>query len=354
MSLRLKIEHSRGDFNLSIDTEFAERGITAIYGPSGCGKTSLLRCIAGLEKVEQGEIRFAGVEWSNGQRNLPPEARGIGYVFQEASLFPHLNVRQNLNYGLNRIKSGTSRFELETVAELMGLTPMLERNSQLLSGGERQRVAIARAVLAHPKLLLMDEPLAALDNSSKQEILAYLEKLHQQLNIPVLYVTHAEEEIARLADNLAIMQAGRIVSHASLLQQLADLNSPLAQLDDCFGLIDSVVTQINQEFHLAQLAFDGLKLSLPCGDLRAGQKVRVRVLAKDISLCLAPPEQTSILNVLPAVITELKLDPNAQCLVTIKVGEFFLIARISEYSKVYLKLETGMRIFAQIKAMALI
>jgi molybdate transport system ATP-binding protein len=357
MSLSVKVKLKRDKFSLSVDVKIASHGITAIYGASGCGKTTLLRCIAGLEETVSGSISFGDEVWLSQKVSIAAEGRAIGYVFQEASLFPHLNVLQNISYGLSRKAKNKQIFELYEVVELLGLENLLEQDPQLLSGGERQRVAIARAILRHPRILLMDEPLAALDKKSKQTILPYLEKIHQRLDLPIIYVSHSEEEIARLADNLIVIEKGKVIAQGELLAMLSNLNSPLSKVDNCFGLIDCVVSQINKSYHLAQLSFDGLSLRLPCGQLSIGQKARVRVLAKDISLCLSPPEDSSILNILPVTIVDIKLEDShegAQCLVSLQVGGFYLIARISEYSRQELKLQIGLNLYAQIKAMALL
>lgn len=353
MSLEIQLSLTRGKFQLHFDSVIDTSGITAIYGSSGCGKTSFLRSLAGLEKNAEGRIVFNGQVWLDQNSNKPVEQRAVGYVFQEACLFPHLNVAENLNYALKRITKSVV-FHFDDVVELLGISHLLDRDSQVLSGGERQRVAIARAILSHPDILLMDEPLAALDRASKREILPYLENLQQYLQLPMIYVSHSEEEIARLADDLIIMQNGGISGQGKLLDMLVCLDSPLAQLDDCFSLIDCCVSQINDDYHLAELTFDELSIFLPMSNLQVGQKVRLRALAKDISLCLQRPKGSSILNILPAKVLQIKSDIHAQCLVSLQVGQRILLARISEFSLRQLKIESGMQVFAQIKAMALI
>lgn len=354
MSLKVKINLTQKNFELTVDLTFPGQGITVIYGPSGCGKTTLLRAIAGLEDKLQGAIIFNDQVWLNETKKLAVEKRRIGYVFQEASLFNHLNVADNLNFGLKRSKIKNKVFDFEEVVKLLGLSELLQQNCQTLSGGQKQRVAIARAILSHPQILLMDEPLASLDNFSKQEILPYLEKIHQQLKLPILYVSHSEEEVARLADYLIVMQQGKVIEQGKLFDIIGSLESQFSKLDDSFGLIDCVVSQVNQSYQLAQLSFDGLKLRLPLNNLQAGQKVRVRVMARDISICLTPPLDTSILNIIPATIEDIQSDDKGLCLVVLKVASFNLIARISEYSRQQLQLKNQLSVFIQIKAMALI
>lgn len=198
-------------FRLDVDLTLPGRGVTALFGHSGSGKTTLLRCIAGLERSPQGFLSFKGEVWQDAATWLPTYRRPLGYVFQEASLFPHLTVMGNLRYGLRRVTAG-QRAHLEQAIELLGIAPLLKRRPDRLSGGERQRVGIARALAVNPRVLLMDEPLAALDHQRKQEILPYLERLHDTLAIPVLYVSHSPDEVARLADHLVVMEDGQALA----------------------------------------------------------------------------------------------------------------------------------------------
>ncbi len=354
MSLNLDFSFQRDSFSLQVATQIKTEGVTGIYGPSGCGKTTLLKCIAGLEPVSQGEILFNQQPWTKNKRSLPIEKRSIGFVFQEASLFPHLNIQQNLDYGLSRSRKKAQQFKFDDVVSLLGIGELLHRETAFLSGGEKQRVAIARAILSQPQLLLMDEPMASLDQKSKSEILPCLKKLHKALNLPVIYVSHSAEEIARLADELIIMQKGRVKAHDSLVQLLSDISSPLSEQDQCFVVLDCVVSQINKNFHLASLAFDNQQLKIPMSDFKAGQKVRVSIHAKDVSLCLSPPQDSSILNILPVTIVAMQPDNAGQVLVRLQAGQQFLLARISEYSCQQMSLTDGLNLYAQIKAIALV
>ncbi|MDE2310249.1 MAG: molybdenum ABC transporter ATP-binding protein, partial [Betaproteobacteria bacterium] len=210
IAARFKLAYTA--FVLDVDLELPARGITALFGPSGSGKTTLLRCIAGLERTTDGLLRVHDEVWQDGANFLPAHRRPLGYVFQEASLFPHLSVRRNLEYGMRRIPPVERKVQSEQVVELMGLSRLIERDPAHLSGGERQRVAIGRALLSSPRLLLMDEPLSALDVASRQEILPYLERLHGELEIPVIYVSHALDEVARLADHVVMLEQGCVIA----------------------------------------------------------------------------------------------------------------------------------------------
>lgn len=357
MSLRLEFYKVLEHLVLDIETRFPGQGVTAIYGPSGCGKTSLLRAIAGLDRY-QGLVSFNEQIWQNDEFYLPTEKRRIGLVFQDSQLFPHLTVRQNIEFGYHQFsKNNRSKplFALSEVADLLGVSPLLAKNVQYLSGGEKQRVAIARAIMSQPQLLLMDEPLASLDQPAKKNLLPYLEIISEKFALPVIYVSHSEEEIARLADYLLVMAKGKIVAQGALMTMLASLDSPFARLDSAFGLLDLRVSNLDTQFQLATLSHDGLSLQIDAHNLQMGQPVRVRILAKDVSLCLTPAQDTSILNLLPANIVEIRPEGNsAHCLVGLSLGSGFISARISNYSREKLKLHLGQQVFAQVKAMALV
>ena len=251
MSIELRFNIQRDDFLLSLDTSLPGSGISAIFGPSGCGKTTLLRAVAGLEKDPDGLCRINGETWQLARQHLPTHRRPLGYVFQEANLFPHINVQRNLEYGFERIPAGQRRIRMSDAVELLGLAHLLARNTGSLSGGERQRVAIARALLTSPSLLLMDEPLAALDRNGRREILPYLEQLHDELAMPVIYVSHATEEVARLADHLLLMDSGRIRAQGPAAQMLTRLDLAREQGPDAEALIETQVAAHDDDFHLS-------------------------------------------------------------------------------------------------------
>ncbi len=342
-------------FTLDIDLELPARGVTALFGPSGCGKTTLLRCIAGLERAPQGHLRISGDVWQDDDGNWrPTHKRPLGYVFQEASLFPHLTVMGNLRYGMWRI-SQAQQVSLDQAIELLGIAHLLERKPAGLSGGERQRVAIARALLTSPRLLLMDEPLAALDLARKNEFMPYLERLHGELDIPVIYVTHAPDEVARLADHIVVMDAGRAIASGPLTETLARLDLPIRLGEDAGVVLDAVVAERDAAWHLARVAFAGGSLWVRDGGQAIGQPVRVRILARDVSIALKQVTGTSIQNCLPATVGELADDSHpALSLTRLAIGPSPLLARLTRRSAVELGLMPGKPVWVQIKAVALI
>ena len=341
-------------FTLDVDLDLPAHGVTALFGHSGSGKTTLLRCIAGLERAPHGRLVVNGEVWQDDPHWLPTYKRPLGYVFQEASLFPHLTVLGNLRYGLRRV-AGTQRINLDTAIELLGIGPLLERKADHLSGGERQRVSIARALGLSPRILLMDEPLAALDLQRKQEILPYLERLHHELDIPVLYVSHAPDEVARLADHIVALEAGRAVAAGPLGETLARLDLPIHLGEDAGVVLDATVAERDTHWHLARVAFPGGSLWVRDGGHALGQSVRVRILARDVSVALHRVTDTSILNCLPATVEQLAPEDHpALMLLRLKLGESPLIARLTQRSASELGLTLGDQVWVQIKAVALI
>ena len=349
---RFRVE--RESFLLDVDLYLPEVGVTAIFGPSGCGKTTLLRAIAGLERSREGRLHFNGEVWQEGKRFLPVHKRPIGYVFQEASLFPHLNVMQNLQYGIRRILPQKRCIALDRAIHLLDLEPLLQRSTQQLSGGERQRVAIARAIALCPKLLLMDEPLSALDRQRKREILPYLERLHEMLQIPLLYVSHSAEEIARLADHLVLMDGGRVEASGSISEMMTRLDLPLAHGDEAAALIEARVVEHDDQFGLTYIEFSGGRFALTQPDLPLDTAVRLRVLAKDVSLTLKHQKDTSILNIFPAVVNEVYPEGEAQVMVRLGLNGIQLLARLTRKSAILLDLQQGQSLYVQVKSVALI
>lgn len=356
MSIAAQFKLAWPGFSLDVDLDLPGRGVTALFGQSGCGKTTLLRCVAGLERGA-GRLEINGETWQDGSAFLPTHRRPLGYVFQDARLFAHLDVGRNLDYGRRRSR-GAASIGRESVIELLGLGPLLGRLPERLSGGEQQRVAIARALLSAPRLLLLDEPLAALDHARKQEILPYLERLHAELDIPVLYVSHAPDEVARLADHIVVMEAGRVVASGPLTDTLARLDLPIHLGEDAGVVLDAVVTERDARWHLARVAFadaDNIGVWVRDGGHAIGHPVRVRILARDVSLALTRHNGTSIQNILPGVVEELADDAHpAQALVRLNMGGAPLVARLTRRSAHDLGLSPGQIIYAQIKAVALI
>ena len=355
---RLRVEYP--GFSLDVDLALPGRGVTALSGPSGCGKTTCLRVIAGLQRAPGSRVEINGEVWQDdtaGNRPglfLPAHRRPIGYVFQETRLFAHLNVRRNLEFGMKRVAPAQRRVSLAQAVELLGIAPLLDRRPETLSGGERQRVGIARALATSPKLLLMDEALASLDLQRKREVLPYLERLHGELDIPVLYVSHAFDELTRLADHLVLMEAGRVIASGPLPELMTRLDLPLAHSDVAGAVIAAEVVGEEPRYDLIHVAFAGGRLSLTHRGARPGQRVRLRIQARDVSLTLQRQTDTSILNILPARVTDLSDDSPGQLVVGLDAGGTRLLARITRKSADLLQLRAGTAVHAQVKGIAVL
>lgn len=357
IQMRLKLNYS--GFALDVDLQLPGRGVTALYGHSGSGKTTCLRCIAGLERAEQGFIQVNDEVWQDSHRKIfvAPHKRTLGYVFQEASLFPHLSVLANLQFGLRRIPKQQRRVDMAHATELLGIGHLLDRHPQNLSGGERQRIGIARALLTSPKLLLMDEPLAALDAQRKSEILPYLQRLHDELDIPVLYVSHSQDEVARLADHIVLLSHGKALASGPIGETLARLDLPLALGDDAGVVIEGHVSSYDADYQLLTLQLPGTALNIRVTHtpMDAGQALRCKVQARDVSLSLQSVEHSSILNRLPVtVVSEMGADNAAHVLIRLDAAGTPLLARITRYSRDQLNVHPGQQLWAQIKAVAVL
>ena len=357
MSVSAQFALAWPDFALDVDLDLPGRGVTALFGQSGCGKTTLLRCIAGLERGT-GWLTVNGETWQDAERFVPTHQRALGYVFQDARLFAHLDVRRNLDYGAKRAFRRTASADSsrrDAIVDLLGLGPLLDRLPSRLSGGEQQRVAIARALLTEPRLLLMDEPLAALDHARKQEFLPWLERLREELDIPLIYVSHAPDEVARLADHIVVMDAGRAVAQGPLAETLARVDLPITLGEDAGAVFEATVVARDAEWHLARVAFDGGELRVRDNGTPLGRRVRVRVLARDVSIASSRHDDVSILNLLPATIVAHAAEAHpSQLLVQLRVGATLLLARLTRYSAQRLDLAPGREVWVQIKAVALI
>ena len=353
MTIEARFDLARPGFRLDVDLALPGAGVTALFGASGSGKTTLLRCVAGLERAA-GALRVDGEVWQDAKTWLPTHQRPIGVVFQEASLFAHLSVLGNLRYGLRRSGAAAGR-SLDQAIALLGIGTLLERRPERLSGGERQRVAIARALAVAPRLLLLDEPLAALDLARKREILPYLERLHEELAIPVLYVSHGADEVARLADHLVVLDAGRALASGALAETLARLDLPIRLGEDAGAVIDAAVGAIDARWHLARLDFAGGSLWARDAGLPPGRRVRVRVLARDVSLALAPPGPSSIQNLLQGRVDAIADDDHpGSALVRVAVGDARLLARLTRRAAAQLALAPGLELWVQVKSVALL
>jgi len=348
---------------LDVNSSIPATGITAIYGHSGSGKTSLLRCIAGLEKADQGKLLVKGETWQDDSLFLATHKRPIGYVFQEASLFPHLTARKNLAYATKRaIKRANKRADspasselYNRVIEVMGIDGILDNYPSQLSGGERQRIAIARALLIQPRLLLMDEPLAALDHQRKQEILPYLERLHTSFDIPILYVSHSMDEVARLADHILVLDQGKIIAEGELTQVFSRIDLPQRLEQESGVILHGKVIEKDQQWQLMRIAFAQGEIWLPDSGEAVKQAVRIRILAKDVSLALNNHDDMSIVNRIEVKVAEIKSDTdNAMALVRLTMGEDYLVAKLTKKSTHHLQLKVGMTIWAQIKSVAIV
>lgn len=354
MKLDVNLSIPRKDFDVNVNLSASSSQVTAVFGPSGCGKTSLMRAIAGLESSATGFIKMADQVWQDADYFRPAHQRDIGFVFQDASLFPHLNVFDNLQFGLKRQAKDKRRVSLEQAIDLLGLSPLLERSIDKLSGGEKQRVAIARAVATSPAVLLFDEPLAAVDAAHKQEILRYIQSLHCELDIPMLYVSHQMDEVARLSNNLLLLEKGQQLASGQTVEMLSQLTLPFAHYEEAAAVLDTVVTAHDANYGLSSLAFAGGQLTVSRDNLKQGDKVRLRLMARDVSLSLQHPEQSSILNILPATIESMINESHAQKLIRLNVGGQIILSRITAKSADQLQLEAGKSVFAQVKAVSLL
>jgi molybdate transport system ATP-binding protein len=358
-TIRAMFRGMLGRFRLDVSFGIPATGVTGLFGPSGCGKTSVLRGMAGLLRLEEGFVAINGDVWQEGPLFRPTHKRPLGYVFQEASLFPHLSVRNNLLYGAPRRQppQGQGMIGFDEVVDLLGLGRLMERAPLNLSGGERQRVAMGRALLSQPKLLLMDEPLSALDRQTKDEILPFLEKLHDSLSLPILYVSHDMSEVERLADHLVLLEAGRVRASGPLNAIQSDPALPLAAARDASVSLDAVLEDYDASYGLAYLSIDGGRFIVPSPPAPKGARRRLRIAAGDVSLALEPPTSSTILNILPMRITAASMLGENEVLAVLGLEQGTpatrLLARVTRRSWEQLGLAQGMRIYAQIKSVAL-
>lgn len=353
----LKVKVSKKLANFALDAEFTSNsGVTALFGRSGSGKTTLVNAIAGLLRPERGAIEVNGVCLYDSARgiDMPVARRHVGYVFQEGRLFPHLTVRGNLHYGYDLIPAGERHVGFDQVVDLLGLEHLLERRPANLSGGEKQRVAIGRALLVSPRVLLMDEPLASLDNLRKGEILQYIERLHDEIKVPIVYVTHAVEEIVRLADVVVLMAGGRVIANgkASEIMGRPELRADTGIFEGG-TVIDAKVTAHDLQYDLTMLEFAGGLLTVPGVDALVGEPIRMRIRARDVSIALARPADISVLNVLRGRVVEIRAEAGPTANVRVDVGGVSLVARITRLSVERLGLGPGREVYALIKAISL-
>jgi molybdate transport system ATP-binding protein len=347
----------RASYTLSVDIRLPPQGVTVLFGASGSGKTSVLRCVAGLERATgAGLVRIAGQTWQDDAAGLflPTWQRSLGYVFQEASLFEHLTVQGNLRYGLRRTKLAGAAQALAQAIELLGIDHLLSRWPHQLSGGERQRVAIVRALATQPRVLLLDEPLAALDWARRQDVLPWFEKMRDELHIPMLYVTHAIDEVARLANKLVVLEQGRVQVAGPVTEVWDRLHPALGE--EAAALLNAQLVEKDAQWHLMRVDFaKNASLWLRDTGLPLHSSVRLRVLARDVSITTQPASHTSIQNQLPGVIVSIAPDDHpSQALVQLNCNGALLLARITQKSVADLQLQAAMPVWAQVKSVALV
>lgn len=376
--LRIRLELPRAHYTLEVDLSLPSKGITVLFGPSGSGKTSILRAVAGLERAQRALVRLGSHTWQDDAVGvwIPTHRRPLGYVFQEASLFDHLDVTGNLRYGLKRAATDMrhglrgkamaqaagnetqplqSADALQQAITLLGIEHLLQRRTEALSGGERQRVAIARALATQPRLLLLDEPLSALDAARRQEILPWLERLRDEAQVPMLYVTHSVDELARLADEVVVLHQGKVQAQGAVADVMADVRGPLAQGEEAASLLAAVIEARDPQWHLCRARFEGGDLWLRDTGQALGHAVRLRVLARDVSLALEEPRAVSVQNVVQGAVEFITDGAHpSQVMVTLRCGHSRVLSRITRRAAHELQLQPGLRVWAMIKAVAVV
>lgn len=357
-------------FTLHIKTSIETQGITAIFGPSGSGKSSLLNIIAGFQTPKElNTVVFNGQTWlskttGKTSANTPIHKRRIAYVTQTPSLFEHLTVDQNLDYALKRRAAAdtdqtkpSANINRDDLSERLKLQPLLKKLPSQISGGEQQRVAIARALLSSPQLVLFDEPLSALDEANREDVLVHLENLHQDFKLPFLYVTHNFDELMRLADRVILLEQGSLIAHDRIDKILPNLHLPLSGHRNAGVVINGIATEFDNQYQLIKLALGSQQHLWVNGSqsrARAGNPIRIRVYAKDVSITLSPASDSSILNIIPAVIEEISAIQNGQAVVKLRCDTQTLLSRVTVKSLQQLQLDIGKAVYAQIKGIALL
>lgn len=347
---------NRGGFHLNAALHVPDHQVTALFGPSGSGKTTILRCIAGLDRADEAYLEFQGECWQDSRKGifLQPHQRSIGYVFQQANLFPHLSVKENLNYGYKRLSRDQQHIRPDQAIELLGVKHLLKRKPHHLSGGEKQRVAIARALLVSPRLLLMDEPLSALDAQAKREILPYIEGLQAELKLSVIYVSHALNEVVRLADHMILLDKGQPAASGKPAEIMSGNEFALGPVEEAAVIIDCRVAGHDVHQHLTYLDYSGGQLCIERQSLKTGAPLRLRVAAGDVSVSLAPQLESSALNHTQGNITELNSVKAGQVFVRLDVNGQIMLACIHQNACKKLELHTGQSVHVQINKLSLL
>ena len=353
--LEVDVHKQRGTFKLDLAFKAPQASVIALFGPSGCGKSTTINMIAGLLAPDSGRVQMDDRVLFDSRAGIcvPAERRRIGYVFQDARLFLHLTVVQNLRYGLQRAPRDDRRIDLTTIIDLLGIGPLLQRRPQQLSGGEKQRVAIGRALLSQPHLLLLDEPLAALDLARRDEVLPYLERLRSFLHIPMVYVSHQFEEVLRLATHVVVMDHGQSLASGDLCTiSLHPSLRALIGAEAIGAVVESRVDSIDQQNGLARVSIGHAEVQVDSTGLVNGQPVRLQLLARDLILAVEPPRGLSVRNVLGAVVTRVKADQHA-VLVELDAGGVTLLSRVTLSAVQQLRLQAGSNVWVLVKAMTL-
>lgn len=351
--LQVSANMQRGDFTLDINAAWPLTGVTALFGRSGCGKTTLLRIIAGLEKVSGAQVSFAGSSWQTSNQFVPIEKRRVGLVFQESSLLPHLSVTGNLLYGYQRTPAALRRLQPDVVINMLGLAALLERRVDQLSGGQAQRVSLGRALLCSPQLLLLDEPLAALDTQTKREIMPFLSRLASESAVPMVLITHSPEEVQRLADRVVFMRDGVIDEICDLQQAMARADSPLFADEGPATVLTGKLGDADEQ-GVRRFGTDHSHLFVQTS-APASANTRLRVLARDVSVALDDPERISIRNHLQVLIRQIHELPDNRLLLTTQLADGQnLLIEITPWSAQQLNLQAGQQVWALIKSVALL
>jgi molybdate transport system ATP-binding protein len=350
--IEVDVSVDRQGFGLRVDVRLPGKGFTAITGPSGSGKTTLLRALGGLEPGARGLILVNGDAWLDRQCSRPTHQRGVGYVFQQAALLSHLDVRGNLEFGRRWRPAATEALAFDDVVELLGLERLLARRTEGLSGGERQRVALGQALLSNPRLLLMDEPMASLDRTARQTLLPYLERMQRALAIPALYVTHALDEVARLADHLLLLQAGSVTACGPVNHLLTRTDLPMAHGREAGAVVPAVIVGHDPVDHLTRVRSSGGELWVGEVGLAVGTGVRLRILSRDISLATTADHAGSVLNRLPVEVLDASDAGPGEVMIRLKAGDDVLLTRISLRAKRDMAIAPGARLFALVRSVA--
>lgn len=352
MNLACAIRQDFGDFTLDTAFEVDRPGITALFGPSGAGKTTIVNAIAGIFRPREGKILLDGEAVFDSARGIfvAPDKRRAATVFQDARLFPHMSVRDNLLFGWRRAEMRASQAEIDHIVDLLGIGALLDRRPAKLSGGEKSRVALGRALLASPRLLLLDEPLAALDASRKAEIMPFLERLRDEAKIPMIYVTHSLDEVTRLADRMIVLKQGRIAAQGTVFDLLPDIETEALGSEATYGAVFPATVREHRADGLSLLAFDGGMLLIPRIDRTIGDRLRVRLRAEDIMLAREEPRAISANNILPAAVTAVRNNGSSHADIQLLCGSTKLLARITQASASRLGIAPGQNLFAVIKS----